>query len=111
MSSILSYRLRYIWRRLQCLPSLSDSPLVAQELHSLLAATVTALFQSYPDQLTDAQHQLLRHLLVVEHQYATTPETALIEPAAWETLRATLLASVAATFPAPLGLSPLTSAC
>jgi hypothetical protein len=60
------------------------------------------LFHSYPDQLTAAQHQLLRHLLVVEHQYTTMPGSTLTQPASWEAVRDTLLASVAATFPALL---------
>ncbi|UOQ68916.1 hypothetical protein [Hymenobacter volaticus] len=102
MSMALSYKLRHTWRCLQLLPRSSASPAVQQELNSLLAATVTVLFQSYPDQLTAAQHQLLRHLLVVEHQYTIMPERALAEPSCWEAVRDTLLASVAATFPAPL---------
>lgn len=105
MSIVLSYKLRYTWRCLQRLPRSGDSLVVRQELHSLLAATVTALFHSYPDQLTAAQHQLLRHLLVVEHQYATVPEGALTEPASREAVRNALLASVAATFPHSAGPS------
>ena len=97
MSIALSFTLRHTWGRLLRLPRSGDSPAAQQELHALLAATVTALFQSYPDQLSAAQHQLLRHLLVVEHQYATMPESELAKPASWQALLDTLLASVAAT--------------
>ncbi|MDF7813980.1 hypothetical protein [Hymenobacter sp. YC55] len=105
MSFMLSYRLRHTWRQLQRLPRSGASPSAQQELSSLLGATVTILFQSYPDQLSEAQHQLLRQVMVIEQVYATVPEGELAEPASWQGLLDTLLASVAATFPPPLPLA------
>ena len=97
MSVPLSRTLCRTWHQLQRLPRSGESVATQPELCRLLAATVTALFQLYPDHLSPAQYQLLRQLVVLEHEVKTLLPGAPVEESTWQALHETLLAAVVAT--------------
>lgn len=102
-SHALSTTLRRSWRQLHQLADSGDPVSQHQELLSILSTTVTALFQRYPDQLSGPQHHLLRHLVILEHEYAALLPATRGECAPWQALQDTLLTAVAAavSFVAP----------
>jgi hypothetical protein len=85
--------LQQLQLRLQRLSTTTYAVATQQELHNLLTATITALQNLYPDDLTPPQRiQLLHQLSLLEEEaFSATVELPL---AGWQHLHESLLAAI-----------------